>query len=787
MLSTYQRRILRHIRDEAYEPRRIRALAEELGVPREEHAAFREAVSDLAKDQQVVLGADDTVALPPLGREVTGTFKLHERGFGFLIPDTPNTHGDLFVRPQDTGGALSGDRVRAKVIHGRGRRGVHGQVSEIIQRRATSFVGTLDQQGKMWVVHPDGTSFTDPIVTRDPGAKNAKAGDKVVVELTVFPERNQTAEGVITEVLGESGKPDVETMGIIRAFGLHEKFEEEVIEEAREAAHDYNDHADEYTEGRLDLRETFTLTIDPPDARDFDDAISLERTDKGWRLGVHIADVATFVRPGAELDTAGYDRANSVYLPRLVLPMLPEILSNGICSLQPGVPRLAKSVFIDYDAGAKVTGTTFANSVIESNYRLTYLEAQALIDGDRKQADRQSVERQDYTEELEAAVRDMNELAGAIRKRRDKAGMITLDLPEVELEFDDQGHVIDAHPEDDAFTHKIIEAFMVEANEAVARAFADLNVPVLRRIHPDPGQQDTDELRQFARVAGYNIPANPSRKELQGLLEATRGKPAAKAVHLAVLKTLTKAEYAPQMIGHFALASDHYLHFTSPIRRYPDLTAHRALEALLDAAGNETRLPRGNKARKQLARQLEDDPRCPGEDKLAEIGRHCSAKERNAEAAERELRDYLVLQLMHEKHLGDDFPGTVTGVTSFGIFVQIDKYLVEGLIRTGELPGAPAERWKLNEHTGSLAAQRSGRSITIGDTFTVRVVAVDLAKRQMNLQIVEKGSDKRKGTPRKGKPRREEQPKPRKPRKGRQGGPKNKSGRKPTRGKGRKR
>ncbi len=429
MLSTYQRRILRHVRDEAYTPRQLRELAEALGVERSEHAAFRDAVRELAAQHQVVLGADGTVALPPLGREVTGSFKLHERGFGFILPDIPNTHGDVFVPPGETAGALTGDRVRATIGKG-GRRGVSGRIVEVIQRGATHFVGTLDRKGSTWVVHPDGKSLTDPIITRDPGAKNAKPGDKVVVELTVFPGEGRKLEGVITELLGEAGRPDVETLGIMRAFGLKEKFEDPVVNEARDAARDYDNNVSAYMQGRLDLSDTFTLTIDPPDARDFDDAITVQRTDKGWRLGVHIADVATFVRPGAELDSEAYDRGNSVYLPRRVIPMLPEILSNGICSLQPGVPRLTKSVFIDYDAQAHVIGASFASAVIRSNHRLTYLEAQALIEGDRDEAARQAVEKRDYPDELLAALKDMNELAIAIRKRRQKAGMISLDLPQ---------------------------------------------------------------------------------------------------------------------------------------------------------------------------------------------------------------------------------------------------------------------------------------------------------------------------------------------------------------------
>ncbi len=752
MPSPLKSRILQHVQHRSYQPQQVRQIAGELGVPRNEQAEFRQAVDELVSAGHVVLGASDSLALPPIGREVTGTFKLHERGFGFLIPDTPNSHGDLFVPSGHSGGALTGDRVRAEVRHDRrrGQRGDHspytGSIVEIIARKSTLFTGTLEKRGSTWVVFADGKMLSDPIVVRDVGAKNARAGDKVVVELTKFPGGRVTAEGVITEVLGEPGQPSVETNAIIRAFGLAEGFDDSVKHAARQIVGDYEgrDQA-RFFENRLDLRQTFTITIDPPDARDFDDAISIRRLADGdgkagqpaWELGVHIADVATFVKPGGALDSEARQRGNSVYLPRVVLPMLPEILSNGICSLQPDVPRLTKSAIITYDSKGNVVNHRLANSVIQSNHRLTYLEAQALIDDKPEEAARHRRSESDYSDELMQQLQWTDMLARTIRKRRLGQGMITLDLPEVSLIFDDEGNVVDAEPEDDAFTHTIIEMFMVEANEAVARTFADLGVPLLRRIHPEPGAADRDELRQFARVAGYNIPANPSRKELQNLLEAVRGKPAARAVHLAILKTLTKAEYSPQLIGHFALASEHYAHFTSPIRRYPDLTVHRVLDALLAAHPDDKALPNSQKMRKKLANRIKQDGRCLDEEKLVELGRHCSATERNAEAAERELRDLLVMQMLNEKHVGDMFSGTVTGVTGFGVFVQIDKYLVEGLIKTTDLPGARGERWKLNEHAGSLTAQRSGHSITIGDQFKVQIVKVDLGRREMDLRIIE--------------------------------------------------
>ncbi len=751
-----KQRILQHVGHQAYRPQAARELAEAIGVGDDDYAAFAAAIHEMVDAGQVIVGVNDTVTLPPLGNEVVGKFKRHERGFGFIIPDTASSHGDLFVSPRDTLDALTGDRVRAEVVRsGRrnrtGKGGPTARIVEILQRGQTNFVGALAKKGGNWLVFPDGRLFTEPIVVRDASSKNAKQGDKVVVELTRYPEGHFMAEGVITEVLGEAGAPNVETLGVIRAYDLSEKLPEDALAEARDAVRDYNENTEDYFTDRTDLRDTFTLTIDPPDAKDFDDAISINRDGDQWELGIHIADVATFVRPGSTLDDEALSRGNSVYLPRLVLPMLPEVLSNGICSLQPGVPRLAKSVFITYDKAGKPLAARFANSVIKSDFRLTYLEAQALIDGDEKEATKNAVEDNAYSDELRQALGMMDELARTIRKRRFKEGMIVLDLPEVELVFDSDGRVIDAHPEDDAFTHRVIEMFMVEANEAVARAFADLDVPVIRRIHPDPGAHETGELRRFARVAGYNIPSNPTRAELQALLDATRGKPAAKAVHIAVLKTLTRAEYAPQLIGHFALASEHYLHFTSPIRRYTDLTAHRAVEALLERVGPAGELPTKNAERKKLGKALLEDDRCPNEDALTTAAKHCSTTERNAEAAERELRNLLVLQLM-EQHVGETFEGTVTGVTSFGVYVQIDKYLVEGLIRCDNLPGAPAEMWRLNNATGAMTAQRSGRVLNIGHTVKVRVEKVDLSRREMDLRIVEDERFRhRKGQPREDK------------------------------------
>lgn len=741
MPDKFSRRILQHVADRRYTPRLLRDLAQDLNVAPHEFAAFRHSAAQLIDSGQIVLGAAHTIALPPPGRTMIGTFRLHPRGFGFVVPDSPVEHGDLFVPAGNTGGAMTGDHVRADVIHaparGRGRSPYLGRVVEILSRADKRYTGNLARQGGRFLVHVDGKSFTQPVVIRDPHAKNAKPGDKVVIEITEYPDGDEWPQGVITEVLGPHGQPDVETAAVMRAYNLPDQFPPQVLQQARAASQGFRGTI---TPGRLDLTGDFIITIDPPDARDFDDAISLTPLDPAstggavFELGVHIADVTHFVPPGSPLDAEARRRGNSVYLPRRVIPMLPETLSNGVCSLQEGALRFCKSAFIRYDQDANVLSTRFARSAIRSAKRLTYREAQALIDGDPGEARKHACTDTPYTDRLVHALRQMNDLALRIRQRRLRAGMIVLDLPEVDLVFDDDGRVIDAQPEDDSFTHTLIEMFMVEANEAAARLFNCLNIPMIRRIHDEPPSHDLSDLKQFARVAGYNIPSRPTRHELQKLLDAVRGKPAQHAVHLAVLQTLSKAEYACLNIGHFALASDHYTHFTSPIRRYPDFVVHRALDAYLDAFPDHAhRLLPGGKHNARLSRALRDDRRIPDEAALAEIASHCSATERNAEAAERDLRTYLVLELLAQ-HVGETFDGTVTGITGSGVFIELSRYLVDGYVRLEDLPGRD-ENWRLNRTTGALVAQRSGRTIAIGDRFTVRLVKVLPESRQLDLQI----------------------------------------------------
>jgi ribonuclease R len=777
MPERYARRILDHIADRRYAPSTARELVADLSIPADQAEVFRRAIDELLESGQVVRGTADTIALPPPGKNMVGTFRRHEKGFGFLVPDDLTEHGDLFIPPGNVGDAMTGDKVKAKVIHEKrrasssGKSPYIGRIVEVLARAEKQYSGTLIQKGNKFGVEVDGRIFSTPVLIRDPHSKNAKPGDKVVIDLTEYPDdRGGSAEGVILEVLGEAGEPEIETLAVMRAAGLKDQFPDAVMQQARDAARRLEE--DELPADREDLTDWLICTIDPPDAKDYDDAISIRRLGGGgrgpgaqgsrgqekgdddshsapgpldpsappgaaWELGVHIADVAHFVEAGSALDEEAYARGNSTYLPRKVIPMLSEVLSNGVCSLMEDVKRYAKSCFLTYDAQGNVLAERFAKTVIRSAKRLTYLEAQALIEDDLREARKHCKSEPKYPRALIQTVKAMDELARVIRQRRLKDGMIVLGLPAVDLIFDETGRVVDAEPEDDAFTHKIIEMCMVEANEAAARAFSGCEVPMIRRVHPDPDVHDISELRAFARVAGYNIPAKPSRKELQTLLDAVRDKPAQHAVHMAVLKTLSKAEYSPAPVGHFALASQHYTHFTSPIRRYPDFVVHRSLDVLLEHRARAIEKTGKPPKARELGKALRKDERIPNEEQLRVIGRHCSATERNSESAERELRKYLVLELLSTK-LGEDFPGTVTGVTGQGIYLQIDRYLIDGFVRVADLPGDKADRWQLNRNTGALVAQRSGRVLNIGDRFpAIRIANVDLARRQLELVIIE--------------------------------------------------
>ncbi len=572
-------------------------------------------------------------------------------------------------------------------------------------------MGELVKDNGQYFVRPDGNTLRAPIRVGDVTAKSAKPGDQVVIEIVQYPSALQTARGVIVEILGKTGDPGVDVASIIQQHHLPEIMSPESLAEARQRIKAFDPQAERLK--RVDLSAETIVTIDPIDARDFDDAISLQREPDGtYELGVHIADVSYFVKEDGPLDEQARIRGNSVYFPRYVIPMLPEVLSNGVCSLQEGEPRLCKSAFIRYDAAGKVLGSRFENTLITSAKRLHYQQAQAIIDGD-------PAAMRGMSEEVVRLLLDMDTLARIIRQRRLAEGMLVLEMPEVELVLDDQNRVIDAVPADDSFTHTIIEMFMVEANEAVARLFEGLDVPCLRRIHDDPADPDMKDLRQFLMVMGYTFRGTTNRKAIQKLLDSVRGTPQSYAVNLSVLRSMSKAEYSPRPVGHYALASKHYAHFTSPIRRYPDLTIHRLLDMYL---AGKFKTKAGRKS-------------APSHDELAQLGKQCSDTERRAEAAERELKAVKILELLSHQ-IGEVVEGVVTGVANFGIFVELRKFLIEGLVRFNELPD---DWWDINQKAGAVVGQRSGRRIGIGTVVKAKIINVDIPARQLDLSMADEG------------------------------------------------
>lgn len=760
-----RRHILDQVKAEGYTPMRPRQLARAIeqitGTPQGlDYGTFRSALKDLTDEGRVVLGTQGAILLPGSrvgDNELVGKYRHNRKGFGFVIPNDIGSHEDLFIPPGENGGAMTGDIVRSKIIpagHRQGKAMYEGRVLEIIERKHTRFAGTVSKVEGAWFVFPDGKGATDPISTPDAAGRYVTPGTKVIVELTKFGEDGNGLEGVITEVLGEPGEKDVDLHSVIVQFGLPSEWPQAPLDAASEAVRGFDPMSE--LPHRLDMTGELISTIDPDDAKDYDDAISLTRDrdyDNFWKLGVHIADVSYFVRQGDALDEEAYKRGNSTYFPGHVIPMLPEVLSNGVCSLVEGSPRLVKSAFmwIDPKTGRPMK-TAFSNSVINSFKRLRYVEAQNLIDGaDEIFHPGGNLKPSDYDPKLIQQLRDMDTLAKLIQKRRIADGQINLNMPSVDLKLDERGKVIGAEKEDESFTHTLIEMFMVEANEAVSRLFTGIGVPHLRRIHPGPDGEGEERLKAFTMAAGYKVPDSLDRHAIQALLASVRGKPEEFAINLAVLKSISRAEYSPKLTGHFALASENYSHFTSPIRRYADLTIHRLLDRyfeVMDADFKKGPVPPPPGDQKVAVGKKMSD--MPTSEELDDIGSYISYTERRSEDAERELRQVKVLELLGEQHIGDEFKGVITGITNFGVFVQLDTYLAEGLVRYEDLMD---DWWQVDTKAGVVTGDRTGIVMRIGDVVRTRVVRVDVPQRELDIAIFEvlsrgtQGTGKAKKTP----------------------------------------
>jgi ribonuclease R len=677
-------------------PRKLVHLERELGVGGDLREDFREAVESLCADGTAILGPGNRIELASLSGEITGIFRANSRGHGFITPEQSYADQDLFIPAKSTGNAMTGDRVVAEVVRRDSDR-LTGRIVRILHRAHNSVVGTLRQEQDRWVVQPDGGDFSRPIEIEIVG-KTARPGDKVAVEIRAYPTHSTPARGIVSEVLGRAGRFDAEIDGVIRRHRLCDAFDPASLVEASNAKTAFNPRD---LTGRQDITDALVITIDPPDAKDFDDAVSLTQDRHGrWVLGVHIADVSYFVPAGSALDRAARRRGNSVYLPGRTLPMLPEMLSNGICSLQPEQPRYTKSVYLTYDKDGRVQHTRFGNTMIRSKARLTYQQADRVLKGDSC----------GLPQTIVTLLHDMEALAHSIEARRRRAGMLQLKMAEKELVMDDEGQVIAVQPEDASYPHTLIEMFMVEANVAVASLLDRYCIPFMRRIHAEPDRRTLQQLAQTLRLLGVTLSRQPQRSDLQRLLDRIQGARNALPVNILVLRSMERALYSPASVGHYALAASKYCHFTSPIRRYADLLVHRALEGYLTG-------------KLDIARRQYTYP------DLAEIGEHLSETEQTAEEAEQELKTILVLHLLRSR-INQELEGVVTSLTNFGASVHLPQYGVEGLIPCEALG---ADRWQFDQRTQCLVGRFTGAIVRLAQPVRVRIVDVHPAAAQLDL------------------------------------------------------
>jgi ribonuclease R len=703
-MSHLEEQIVAAVAQRNYQPLKPKALARKLGIPASQYADFRRCLRSLAKEKRIEFGKSHTVRPVQPHGAAAGIYRRVSTGVGFVRPHVVDGHAEpeIFIREGDALDAATGDEVLVRILRQprSARLSPSGEVVQVLERARRQFVGTYFERDGQGLVRVDGTVFSHSIYVGDPGAKGVHQDDKVVMEMLRFPSPEDRGEGVITEILGPRGQPGVDTLSIIREFSLPDQFPEDALEEARAAAAVFSE---KNFDGREDLTAETLITIDPADAKDFDDAVSLtqDSRSKHWLLGVHIADVSHFVPVGSGLDREARKRGTSVYLPQCVLPMLPEIISNSLASLQQGRVRYVKSALIDFTPAGQRTGARFADAAIRVRRRFSYEQVSAIL------ADPEGAKGRVGSDLLALLLR-MRALAMILRRRRLRRGALELNMPETELEFDEQGRVSGAHFVKHDVSHQIVEEFMLSANEAVAERLATLGAPFLRRVHPAPEPTKLEAFSEFARSLGYKMEGNLDRFSIQKVLEKSADKPEAYAVHYALLRGLKQAVYSPQEEGHYALASETYCHFTSPIRRYPDLTVHRLLGQWLKTgrAGSE-------------------------QTELTALGEHCSKTERRAEMAERELIKTKLLSYLSER-IGLELEVVITGVADYGFFAQAEELPVEGLVHISTLTD---DYYYYEEATHSLTGRWTKRRYRLGDKVRINVVRVDLQRRQLDFRV----------------------------------------------------
>ena len=679
-------------------------IASSLGVESDDaREILRRRLRAMVRDGQLILNRRNAYGLAERMDLVSGRVSAHSDGFGFVIPDAGGD--DLYLSPRQMQRVMNGDRVLASVVglDQRGRK--EGAVREVLERAHEEIVGRFVEESGIGLVVPDNPKLNHDVLIPAGESAGARPGQIVVVRLVVQPTEHKPPVGKVIEILGRAGAPGMATEIAIRDFGLPHQWPKGVEKQARALGKTV---PEQLKQGRLDLRELPLVTIDGADARDFDDAVFARRNNKGWRLVVAIADVASYVQPASALDVEAQERATSVYFPSRVIPMLPEALSNGLCSLKPGEDRLCLACDMSVNEHGAVTRSRFAAAVMHSQARLTYQQVWEYLDtGKLRHPSDQATVRQNLD--------DLHGLYGVLKKARRTRGAIDFESQEVVFHFDSKGAVSELANAERNDAHKLIEECMILANVEAARLLERMPTPAPFRVHAPPPELKIEALSRFLRAQGIKVPwkSKPKPADFDAIASAARGRPDEKLIMAVLLRAQSLAVYTMENDGHFGLALEAYAHFTSPIRRYPDLLVHRAIHHHLEK------------------RQQQRYPYTPNE--MKRLSEHCSQRSRRAEEAERDVADRLKCIFM-ERHVGDEFDGIVSGVTSFGLFVELDLGNVNGLVH---VTGLPNDYYHFNPDAHSLTGERRGRVFRLADRLRVRVSSVNVSDRKVDFELVD--------------------------------------------------
>ena len=703
-----RQRLLKYLRETVKKPVTLEELYKKFEIADDQRKYFAELLDDLVEEGLVVRNSSGQYGIPEKFNLIPGRIDRSPRGFAFLIPDNPERE-DIFISLENMNGAMHNDKVFLRLLpDSRGEKEA-GEVVRVIERANQTIVGNLDKSKYFGFVVADNKRIFSDIFIPNEKLKGAKQNQKVVAKIEQWPENNRNPEGKIIEILGNSDQPGVDIEAIIRQLQLPQSFSADVLKEVEDVPLEVDDPD---LSNRKDLRDLPMVTIDGEDAKDLDDAVSIEKiAENKVRLGVHIADVTHYVREGTALDNEARERGTSIYLVDRVIPMLPQKLSNGICSLHPQVDRLAMTVFMDYKLDdLELIDYEITQSLIKTNYRLTYDEVREMLLHDNKEV------KEKYSDFL-PKLNLMQKLMKKLRDKRFAEGSIDFDFEEVKVILDDKGNPTELKKRKHEVPEKLIEEFMIAANKIVAEDMYWRDIPFIYRVHDEPDIDRMQEFNEFIHNFGYHLKGVKNGvhpRALQELLEKVAGKPEQNIIETVLLRSMKKAVYSDLNIGHFGLGLEYYSHFTSPIRRYPDLMIHRIIKEVVNKG------------------YLNDERREEIKKQVVSVADHSSLQERRAMEAERDSVDLKKIEFMEDK-INEEFTGIISGVTGFGFFVRLEN-TVEGLVHVEDLKD---DYYIFQRDQHALIGERTKKMYQIGDEVEVKVTGVDLDQRQLDFVLTE--------------------------------------------------